>query len=100
MARASWKYLYFREKDINSYIEHLTENYTEISDHPARHITINKLNYHGIYNLYTGKWTFEKTFSLQHVGFKLGQFTKTRKPYYFRSKKKKCYKKKVIIILI
>ena len=67
----------------------MTDNTVEIVNHPSRYITINKLNYHNINNLYTGKWEVEKTFTLQHVSFKLGQFTKTRKPYYFRSKKKK-----------
>lgn len=65
-----------------------------------RRTTLTKLNYFIPSLLYTGKWSVEKNFTKYHVGFKLGQFTKTRKPFYFRSKKKKkCYKKKLFIIL-
>jgi len=59
-----------------------------------RRTTLTKLNYFIPAVLYTGKWSVEKNFTRYHVGFKLGQFTKTRKPFYFRSKKKKNVTKK------
>lgn len=61
-----------------------------------RKITLTKLNYFIPALLHTGKWLVERNFTKYHTSFKLGQFTKNRKPFYFRSKKKKkCYKKKL-----
>ncbi len=102
MARASWKYHYFSYIDIFHYMEWLSDDQPEYQPTKAkRHVTLHKLNGSWTYSLYTGKWTFHKYFTKYHYGYKLGQFTKTRKPFYFRSKKKKkkCYKKKQIIIM-
>lgn len=59
-----------------------------------RHKTITKLNFFCENTVYTGKWEVDYITTKQHVGFKLGALTKTRKPYYFRSKKKKNVTKK------
>ena len=93
MAKASWKYHFFKENEIEDYIDFLSESGSKIEHNTKRHTTLTKLNFHKTYNLYTGKWFFEKKFLLYNVSYKVGQYTKTRKPYYFRSKKKYVTKK-------
>lgn len=94
MARAGWKFYMFRDLDIERYTNYLTDYSSETANTTEkRHITIHKLNYFIETNLHTGKWTINSNLSKYHFGFKFGQLTKTRKPYYFRSKKKKCQKK-------
>jgi ribosomal protein S19 len=39
--------------------------------------------------VYQGKCFVLFALTPLHLGYKLGQFTKTRKPFFFRSKKKK-----------
>lgn len=71
------------------------ENYVnEASFTTKRHNTITKLNCFTYPEIYTGKWVVEQRLTSHYIGFKLGQVTKTRKPYYFRSKKKKNVTKK------
>lgn len=77
-------------------MEHFVDYFTDsqvIGFTSNRRVTITKLNYFLPSLLYTGKYSFERTFSRYHIGFKLGQFTKNRKPFYFRSKKKKMSQK-------
>ncbi len=89
MARASWKYHFFKNVEVEQYINHITENdYDLIDKNNDRSTTVHKLNYYLPVTLHTGKWLITPTLTKLHIGFKLGQFTKTRKPYYFRSKKK------------
>ena len=89
MARASWKYHFFKNFEIEQYTNNfLEESYNLNVKSNNRNSTIHKLNYFLPVNLHTGKWVIKPTLTKLHVGFKLGQLTKTRKPYYFRSKKK------------
>lgn len=93
MARASWKYHFFKDTEVEAYIDYLTDvtpNYIN----EKRKTTLTKLNYFLPSILYTGKYQIERRFNKYHMGFKLGQFTKNRKPFYFRSKKKKNVTKK------
>ncbi len=94
MARASWKYHFFREREIGYYSEYLSDDVRPYDAVSYRHNTITKLNYFIPVSIYTGKWWVDKNFTKYHTSFKIGQFTKTRKPYYFRSKKKKNVTKK------
>lgn len=94
LARASWKYHFFRKSEIEQYCEYLIDNVRPEIYYPKRHDTITKLNYFVIRKIYTGKWLVERNFTKYHTSFKVGQFTKNRKPYYFRSKKKKNVTKK------
>lgn len=89
MSRASWKYHHYASQDIESYINYLTEYNNPEIIFPQPTITIHKLNYFKPIYLYTGKWGIEFKFTRYHKSFKYGQFRKTRKPFYFRSKKKK-----------
>ena len=94
VARTSWKFYTFRDCDIEQYIDYITDYTPTTSDTVyKRHLTIHKLNYFLPVSLHTGKWVIEPNLNKYHFGFKFGQLTKTRKPYYFRSKKKKNVKK-------
>ena len=89
MARVSWKFYPFRDQEIEAYIEHITDTYSTFNDNNnKRHLTVHKLNFHMPFKIYTGKWTIQRELTKFHFGYKLGQLTKTRKPFYFRSKKK------------
>lgn len=80
----------FKDKEIEQYINYITdENIINNLEDNKRHLTIHKLNYFLPYRVYTGKWTIYTQLTKYHFSFKLGQLTKTRKPFYFRSKKKK-----------
>lgn len=94
MARASWKFHFFQLTEVEHYANYLTDDLKPEYPMVNRRTTLTKLNYFIPAVLYTGKWSVEKNFTRYHVGFKLGQFTKTRKPFYFRSKKKKNVTKK------
>ena len=54
-----------------------------------RHITIHKLNYYMPVDIHLGKITIPHKFTKFHFNFKVGQFSTTKKPFYFRSKKKR-----------
>lgn len=79
---------------MEHYANYLTDDIKPEYPMVNRRTTLTKLNYFIPALLYTGKWSVEKNFTRYHVGFKLGQYTKTRKPFYFRSKKKKNVTKK------
>lgn len=94
LARASWKFHFFQLSEMEHYANYLTDDIKPEYPMVNRRTTLTKLNYFIPALLYTGKWSVEKNFTRYHVGFKLGQYTKTRKPFYFRSKKKKNVTKK------
>lgn len=95
LARSSWKYHYYANEEVESYITHLLDipnnNYNY-----RRYTTLTQLNYFKPAVIYTGKYTIERFFLKYHFGFKVGGFSKNRKPYYFRSKKKNVKKKYTI----
>lgn len=76
---------------MTNYLNYLTDEvYQDESIYTnSRFKTITKLNYFSSLTIYTGKWLVDKTLSRHYIGIKVGQLTKTRKPFYFRSKKKK-----------
>jgi hypothetical protein len=95
VARASWKYYFYKDFEVDQYVDKLIdEPIISNSFNNKRHSTLHKLNFFLPTQIHTGKWIIEKLFTKYHIGFKLGQFTKTRKPYYFRSKKKRSVTKK------
>jgi ribosomal protein S19 len=93
VAKSSWKYHFYKKSDIECYIDYITDTQNN-SYNSCRNTTLTKLNSFKPSILYSGKYTFERFFTKYHIGFKLGSFTKTRKPFYFRSKKKKNVTKK------
>jgi ribosomal protein S19 len=94
VARSAWKYFFFKKFELEQYINYLIEEIYEITDYNFKRITtITSLNYFIPVNIHFGKLSLSKSFTNHYIGFKLGSFTKTKKPFYFRSKKKrKCYK--------
>ncbi len=86
-----WKFLYTTDRDFLLYtIRKLnSENYKKITLKDHKNTTITRLNYIHAYSLYQGKYTITRFLKKFHIGYKLGELTKTRKPFYFRSKKKK-----------
>lgn len=87
MARVSWKYLYITNNDLKQFYAKInTQNY--LSD-TSRNKTINLLNAEGVCSTYQGNVEVTTTLNTAMVGKKLGMFSKTRKPFFFRSKKKK-----------
>lgn len=94
LARASWKYHFFKDADVENYANYLTDAPSEFDFNSLRKTTITKLNFFKPAVISTGKYTVEKYLTKYHIGFKLGGFTKNRKPFYFRSKKKKNVTKK------
>ena len=89
MARASWKFHFFKNFEVEQYINHIVEeSYDLNTKNNNRNSTIHKLNFFLPLNLHTGKWLIKPNLTKFHIGFKLGQLTKTRKPFFFRSKKK------------
>lgn len=93
MARSVSKYLYFNKYQIEHYINTLIYEDVANSFNEKRTTTIHKLNFNNEFIIHTGKWEIKKKFTKFHFNYKLGEFTKTRKPYYFRSKKKNVNKK-------
>lgn len=90
MARAAWKYYYFISEDFLYYGQWLVEDYSNLNrKQSSRFKTIHRLNYIIPTTIYTGKWVNREYLTKFHFGFKLGELSKTRKPYYFRSKKKR-----------
>lgn len=94
MARASWKYHFFNKSDVEHYTNYLIDEIKPTDINLKRHTTLTKLNYFIPTEIYFGKSTIIKNFSRYHISFKVGQFTKNRKPFFFRSKKKKNVTKK------
>ena len=54
-----------------------------------RYLTINRLNFKEKRIVYQGKYKVFFDPSVYCLNYKLGMFSKTRKPFFFRSKKKK-----------
>lgn len=93
LARASWKYHFFRKNEIEHYVNYLADDIKPVDAVVYRHNTITKLNYFIPTTINSGKVLVDKNFTKYHIGCKIGQFTKSRKPFYFRSKKKNVTKK-------
>lgn len=54
-----------------------------------RHKTLNTLNINQQYTIHQGKTTVTYPVMSKYIRKKLGMLSKTRKPFFFRSKKKK-----------
>lgn len=95
MARAGWKYYFFKDFEVEQYSDYLFDDLVlpQVLNN-KRHNTIHLLNYFLPVDIHTGKWTIDRKFNKYFINFKLGQFTKNRKPFYFRSKKKRFDTKK------
>ena len=92
MAKSAWKYNNYTNIDVENYFINLfSENSykSEILLRNNRSFKLNKLNYNFRYRVHQGKFSVIKRFLIYSINKKLGEFSKTRRPFYFRSKKKK-----------
>lgn len=88
MARSCKKFLSVSISDFFQYILEL-EDATRNEFIVARNKTINNLNCRAIYTLHQGKVKHRLPFNEYYIGYKAGEISKTRKPFFFRSKRKK-----------
>lgn len=88
MSRSNWKFVYHSEKDICSFYKTINPTFEYISNND-RYMTVNRLNYKERRVVYQGKYKVFFDSSIYCINYKLGMFSKTRKPFFFRSKKKK-----------
>lgn len=93
VSKSSWKYLQTNKEEMKYFLRdfYLEKKLRGKTVLPTKNksITLNHLNYNNVYIIYQGKFWVRKKFSIYTIGRNFGQFIKTRKPFYFRSKKKK-----------
>lgn len=91
MAKSTYKYITFYQDDFDNYF------YVKISDKSFNRIVVftnrrrvlNSWNSKYIHVVHNGKVLIRHTATLFSHNRKLGEFSKTRKPFFFRSKKKR-----------
>lgn len=88
MARATWKFLWATHNDIEKFYSKIDEEFSYF-DEVYRHKTINVLNMNQYYTIHQGKTKTTFPVMSKYIKKKLGMLSKTRKPFFFRSKKKK-----------
>lgn len=88
MARATWKFLWTTENDIEKFYNSIDEEFSFFSE-MYRHKTLNMLNINQRYFIHQGKTKTSCFVASKHIRKKVGMLSKTRKPFFFRSKKKK-----------
>lgn len=88
MSRVSWKFTWATEDDLFYFYKQIDPTF-QFYFVPFRHTTVNNLNNNQEYSLYQGKYLVNIYTDKFCLNRKLGMFTKTRKPFFFRSKKKK-----------
>ena len=90
MARSNYKRFFLTYDDMYFYYNNIVlenKRYVALSD---REKTINNVTKNTWFSIHNGKrWTTEFLSCKYSVGYKLGMFSKTRKPFFFCSKKKK-----------
>lgn len=90
MAKSTWKFLSTVVADKYIYlIDYLNLYFDTFLWRQKRNITFNNLNVSYLYSIHQGKVDVSVFPISWHISFKTGAFTKTRKPFFFRSKKKK-----------
>lgn len=93
MAKSSWKFLNFTNKDIYMYLYEYSlpgknqeeQFYGDVSNN----FKFNNINYMHHYKFYLGNNYISKKFSAYAINLKAKEFLKFTKPFFFRSKKKK-----------
>lgn len=88
MARSSYKYTYFTENDLKYHYSWIDPSYYFYESN-SRYKTLNRWNMPSAFNIHQGK-TQNYMYTDKHcLRTKLGMYSKTRKPFFFRSKIKK-----------
>lgn len=89
MSRSSYKFLPFFKHELNNYFFNLIEK-KKISNYKVnRNITVNYWNIKTKVKIYQGRYNSIFKITKYHIGYKYSQLSKTRKPFFFRTKKKK-----------
>lgn len=88
MGRSSWKFNFVTNCDLYKYYNKLSRP-LEYTAYGYRDKTINNWNNNITYKVEQGKVHMFINTNEYFNNYKLGMFSKTRKPFFFRSKKKK-----------
>lgn len=88
MARARWKFLPVKDNDLQCYYSKINPDYVYMQDQ-SRAKTVNLLTINRFYRIHQGSIWTEMLITKYSLGRKLGMFSKTRRPFFFRTKKKK-----------
>ena len=90
MARSTYKKFFLTYDDMYFFYNNIVlenKRYTVLCD---RENTINNITSNTWFSIHSGKrFSTEFKSSEYSIGYKLGMFAKTRKPFFFRSKRKK-----------
>jgi len=89
MSRSTFKYLPLYQDDLKNYFLNLIETKKIKRNIISKKKTINVWNNFYTVKLHQGKYSNVFKTTDYHIGVKFGEFTKTRKPFFFRSKKKR-----------
>jgi ribosomal protein S19 len=88
MARSSWKFFYINS-NLYKYSFLSKFKNIKISKIFSRSSIVSKIFFKKTIPLYKGNIFVKMPFTKHHVGFKLGEFGVTRKPFSYPSKDKK-----------
>lgn len=89
MSRSSYKYLPMYEDDMKKYFYQLVEKKVYEKVLVNKRKTIIMWNNFYIAKIHQGRYYNRISQSRLLLSYKFGEFTKTRKPFFFRSKKKR-----------
>lgn len=89
MSRSSKKFLPLYELDLKRYFIKLTNFKSLTIKSFSRRTSLNFWHINNKYSIYQGRYYSIHDFTETCLGYKAGSFTKTRKPFFFRSKKKR-----------
>lgn len=89
MARSSNKFIPMYFDDLRVYFKVLTEQKKLKPRKVARRKTINYWNSLNLVSVHQGRYWQKLNILEYHQGLKYGQLSKTKKPFFFRSKKKR-----------
>lgn len=89
MSRSSYKFLPLYSFEMKNYFFKLIEKNTKKNYLVYRNLTINNWNIKPLVKIYQGRYNSVFKITPFHIGIKYSQLSKTRKPFFFRTKKKK-----------
>ncbi len=92
MSRVSWKFTHTTSNDLHYFFYKINNQHNFVFD-SYRSKSVNNWNVGASYLLEQGKTKITVSTNEFCIDRKLGMFSKTRKPFFFRSKRKKkiCY---------
>lgn len=89
MSRSNYKYIPMYNDDLKNYFLIFTEQKSKKVTKINRKKLINFWTYNSTYLFYSGKFWRTLKPTIYSFNLKFGMFSKTRKPFFFRSKKKR-----------